>query len=72
MTGGAKILVDHEADDMSALLSELGANAFVLYREVAGGSLTQARAIIVASGQVAVVRPLDELSTQSTTFRPKR
>jgi hypothetical protein len=72
MAGGEKILVDHPAAGMQELLSELGSNSFLLYTEVKSGSSVDARAIIVATAQIGLIRPLDELSTQSTTFRPKR
>jgi hypothetical protein len=72
MAVGEKILVDHPAAGMQEMLSELSSNAFLLYTEVKGGSSTAAREIIVATAQIGLIRPLDELSTQSTTFRPKR
>lgn len=71
-TIGEKILVDHEATGMSEILSELSSNKFLVYREVRPASSTPVREVIVASGHIAIVRPLDGLSTQSTTFRPKR
>ncbi|MGH6926218.1 MAG: hypothetical protein ACRED5_21025 [Propylenella sp.] len=69
---GEKILVDHASGGMDDILSELKSNAFVLYTEVVGGASTASREIIVATAQIALVRPLDSLTTQSTTFRPKR
>ncbi len=69
---GEKILVDHAANGMKDILSQLKCNAFLLYTEVTSGASTAAREIIVATAQIALVRPLDGFSTQSTTFRPKR
>lgn len=71
-SAGEKILVDHAATGMKDILSELKCNAFLLYSEVTGGAASTAREVIVATAQIALVRPLDGLSTQSTTFRPKR
>jgi len=70
-SSGEKILVDHAAAGMQEFLSELNSSPFVLYNEVKGGSSGAAQ-VIVASGQITLVRPLDDFSTQSTTFRPKR
>lgn len=70
-SNGDRILVDHASSSMQEFLSELNASPFVLYTEVKGGS-SSAVEVIVASGQITLVRPLSELSTQSTTFRPKR
>jgi hypothetical protein len=70
-SNGDKILVDHAAVGMQEFLSELNSSPFVLYTEVKGGTPGAAQ-VIVASGQITLVRPLSDLSTQSTTFRPKR
>jgi hypothetical protein len=72
LSGGDRILVDHPATGMEEILSELSSNAFLVYTEVKAGSSSPARQVIVASNQIVLVRPLDELTTQSTTFRPKR
>lgn len=72
LSAGDKVLVDHAAAGMPELLAELTANAFVLYDEVSAASATAPRPVIVASSQIVMIRLLDGLSTQSTTFRPKR
>jgi hypothetical protein len=72
LSSGEKILVDHAATGMGEILSELSSNAFLVYTEVKSGSSGPAQEVIVASSQITLVRPLDELTTQSTTFRPKR
>jgi hypothetical protein len=72
LSSGEKILVDHAATGMEEILSELSSNAFLVYTEVKAGSSGTAQKVIVASSQITLVRPLDELTTQSTTFRPKR
>lgn len=69
---GEKILVDHAATGIDDILSELRANTFLAYTEVKAGGVGPARQVIVASSQIVTVRPLDELTTQSTTFRAKR
>ena len=69
---GEKILVDHPAAGTQDFLSELNSHPFLVYTEVRSGSATPARDVIVATGQIMLARPLDEFTTQSTTFRPKR
>jgi hypothetical protein len=72
ISNGEKILVDHEGGGMQDFLDALDENDFLLLSEVKGGSSTPAREVIVASGQITLIRPLGEHSTQSTTFRSKR
>lgn len=72
MSDGEKILVDHAAAGMKEILAELNSNAFLRFREVRSGTQAPAPEVIMASGQIMVVRPLDGLATQSSTFRPKR
>ncbi len=69
---GEKILVDHAAADIDEILAELNSTGFLAYTEVKAASSVAARRVIVSSSQIVLVRPLDELTTQSTTFRPKR
>jgi hypothetical protein len=71
-TLGERILMDHPAADVDAILAELGSNAFLSYTEVKAGASGAPLKVVVASSQIVLVRPLDGLSTQSTTFRPKR
>jgi hypothetical protein len=72
MVTGEKILVDHPATETATILSELGSNSFLLFTEVRSGTSTPARDVIVGTRQIVLVRAMDELSTQSSTFRPKR
>ena len=72
LSGGERILVDHAAPAMQQILDEVTGNDFILFSEVKGGSATSARDVIVATRQITLIRPLDERSTQSTEFRPKR
>ena len=70
---GEKILVDHAADGMLAILAELEGNRFVLFNEVKGGSAASGREVIVASQQITLVRLLeDQRSTQGSGFKSKR
>ncbi len=69
---GEKILVDHPAAGVQEILAELNSNAFLRYTEVRTGTSAPAKELIVASGHIVLVRPLDEFTTQSSTFRPKR
>lgn len=71
-TLGENILVDHPAADIEEILAELRSNAFLPYTEVKAGASGAVLKVIVASSQIVLVRPLDGLTTQSTTFRPKR
>jgi hypothetical protein len=70
MSNGEKILVDHSADGMDALLSIFESKDFVPFGEVKVGS-AGARDIIVASEHVALIRSLGDES-QGSLFRPKR
>ena len=72
ITGGERILVDHEAPAMQDILKELAGSDFMLFSEVKGGSSTPARDVIVATRQITLIRPLGDRSTQGTDFRPKR
>ena len=69
---GEKILVDHSAGGMQSILSELNGQGFLLFSEVKGGSSSPAREVIVASSQIALIRPLGEGNSQGSNFRPKR
>jgi hypothetical protein len=72
MSTGEKLLVDHPATSMTDILAEVGSKAFLLLSEVMGGSSTPARDVIVASRQIALIRPLGDRTMQGTDFRPKR
>lgn len=72
LSTGEKILVDHAATGMTEILSEVENKAFLVLSEVMGGSSTPAREVIVASRQIALIRPLGDRSMQGSDFRPKR
>jgi hypothetical protein len=71
LANGEKILVDHTAGSMAEILTEVDGNGFLLLSEVSGGSST-AREVIVASGQITLIRLLGDRSMQGSDFRPKR
>jgi hypothetical protein len=72
ISNGETILIDHPADDIQGLLSELIANPFLVGNEIKVGSTSTAREVILATGQITLARPADADSRQSSTFRPKR
>ncbi len=72
ISDGEKILVDHPAEGMSELLSELQSSDFLLFKEIRGSTANVAKDVIVASAQITIIRAIDGDSRQSTTFRPKR
>jgi hypothetical protein len=72
ISDGEKILVDHPAEGMSELLSELQSSDFLLFKEIRGSTSNVAKDVIVASAQITIIRAIDGDSRQSTTFRPKR
>lgn len=72
LSGGEKIVVDHPATGMAELIADVDGKAFLLLKEITGASAAAARDIIVASRQITMVRPLGDLSTQGSSFRPKR
>jgi len=72
LSTGETILVDHVATGMDQILAELTAHPFVLFSEVKGGSSSPAREVIVATSQIAIVRPLHGESRQGSSFVPKR
>ena len=72
LTGGERVLVDYAAGGLPELLTELNANAFLLFTEVRGDSTSLTREAIVATAQITVIRLIDSDTRQSSTFRPKR
>jgi hypothetical protein len=72
ISGGERIIVDHPAQGMQELLSEMMANDFLLLTEIRGSATVAPQGVIVASGQVTLVRAIDGDSRQGSTFRPKR
>jgi hypothetical protein len=72
ITSGEKIVVDHSASGMAELVAEVDGKALLLLTEITGASSGATREIIIASGQVTMIRPLSDQSTQGSNFRPKR
>jgi len=71
LTNGEKVLVDHPAENTDEILAAFDGKAFVPFGEVRVGSTTAVRDVLVASAQVALVRPLGG-DSQGSQFRPKR
>lgn len=72
LASGEKIVVDHGAVGVTELLLAVESKQFLLLKEITGASVSAAREIIVASGQITMIRPLSETSSQGSNFRPKR
>ncbi len=72
ISNGEKILIDHPADDIKALLAELSASAFLVAVEIKVGATSVPHEVILATRQITLARPADADSRQSSTFRPKR
>jgi len=72
LSNSEKIVVDHPISGMAELASELAGKPFLTLTEITGASAGAVREIIVASNQIALIRPLGDLSTQGSNFRPKR
>jgi hypothetical protein len=72
ISNGEKILIDHPADDIQALLAELSASAFLVAVEIKVGATSAPHDVILATRQITLARPADADSRQSSTFRPKR
>jgi hypothetical protein len=72
LSSGEKIVVDHPTSSMAELVSEFEGKDFLTLTEIIGASAAGVREIIVASGQITLIRPLSDQSTQGSNFRPKR
>ena len=72
LASGEKVVVDHGAAGVAELLPAIESKQLLLLREITGASAGAARDIIVASGQVTMIRPLSDTSSQGSNFRPKR
>lgn len=70
LSSGEKILVDHPAESTDEILAAFDGKAFVPFSEVKVGT-SSVRDVLVASVQVALVRPLGG-DSQGSQFRPKR
>jgi hypothetical protein len=69
---GEKIVVEHPTPSMGDFLAEVDGKALLLFKEITGAAAGASREVILASRQITMIRPLSELSTQGSNFRPKR
>ncbi|MYZ46542.1 hypothetical protein [Propylenella binzhouense] len=72
MASGEKLVVDHPASDMAAMRTHLTAGPFVVFSEIRSGTEGPMKDVIVATGQISILRSLAEGATQGSGFRPKR
>ena len=72
ITTSEKIVVDHPAPNMTEFLAEVDGKALLLFTEITGAAAGATREVILSSTQITMIRPLGELSTQGSNFRPKR
>ena len=72
LSSGEKLVIDHPASGMAELAADIGGKDLLMLTEITGASAGAAREIVVASGQITVIRPLSDQSTQGSNFRPKR
>lgn len=71
ITNGEKILVEHAAATVQDLAAEIDGKAFLVVLEIKTGSSTPTRELIVATNQIALVRPIGE-GMLGSEFRGKR
>jgi hypothetical protein len=69
---GEKIVVDHGAAGIGDFLAEADGKAFLMLKEITGAAAGAARDIVIASRQITMIRPLGDMSSQGSNFRPKR
>ena len=72
ISNGEKILVDHASAGMEEITRRIRRSGFLLFSEIKRSSSSAPSEVIVASGQITLIRPLDDQSRQNTDFRPKR
>lgn len=72
MAGGEKFIIDHPAAAMREMQAYLAAGPFAVFTEIRVGSTVPLQDLIVATGQISLLRPLGEGATQGSSFRPKR
>ncbi len=72
LSSSEKIVVEHPSAGMAELAAELSDKKYLVVTEITGASAGAIREIIVASNQITMIRPLSDLSTQGSNFRPKR
>jgi len=71
ITNGEKILVEHAAETVQDLATEIEGKAFLVVLEIKTGSSTPTRDLIVATNQIALVRPIRD-GMMGSEFRGKR
>lgn len=71
ITNGEKILVEHPAATVQDLAVEISSTALLIVREIKSGASAPPREIILASSQIALVRPIGE-GMMGSEFRGKR
>lgn len=72
MAGGEKFVVDHPAAAMSEMRAFLAGGPFVVFAEIRVGTTVPLQELLVATGQISLLRPLGAGATQGSSFRAKR
>jgi hypothetical protein len=72
MSDGEKLIVEHGAETLDALVDELSRRNFLPCGEIKPSGSAAHRDVIIAAAQISVIRPLLEGSSQGSNFRPKR
>jgi hypothetical protein len=72
MSDGEKLIVEHGAETLEALVDELSQRNFIVCGEVKLSGSSPRRDVVLAASQISVIRPLLEGSSQGSNFRPKR
>lgn len=72
LSDGERILINRDGGGMQELLSDLVSSNFLLLSEIRGPTAAAPEEIIVATGQITLIRAIDRDSRQNSTFRPKR
>jgi hypothetical protein len=72
MSDGEKLVVEHGAETLDALVQDLSRGPFVACGEIRSSGSAAQRDIVLAASQISLIRPLLEGSSQGSNFRPKR
>ncbi len=72
MSDGEKLIVEHGAETLDALVDELSRRNFLPCGEIRSSGSAAHRDIILAASQISLIRPLLEGTSQGSNFRPKR